>query len=182
MASGRLQNRPAGAAGERVDGLGEMSDGVVEGLAGVLLDAVAGGANVGFLAGLTEQQARDWWRTALGDPGLLTWVARDDDARVVGTVGLVPAAAVTGAHRAEVTKFLVRREARGQGYGRALMAALESTASSLGRRLLLLDTETGSPAERLYERWGWQPYGQVEGHSAAPDGRLTATTFLVKRL
>jgi GNAT superfamily N-acetyltransferase len=160
---------------------GDASPAVINGLAEVLLDAVAGGASVGFLASLTEQQARAWWRGALQDPGLLTWVARDGD-RIVGTVGLVASSYPTGAHRAEVTKFLVHRDARGRGQARALMDALERTAAATGRSLLLLDTETGSHAESVYRRWGWQSYGIVDDHAAAPDGHLTPTTFMSKRL
>lgn len=165
---------------ERI-GPGGPSPSVLDGLAELLLDAVADGASIGFLDSLTEQQARDWWRRALQDPGPLTWVARDRD-RIVGTVRLVPESYPNGAHRADVTKFLVRREARGRGYGHALMDAVESAAAAMGRHLLMLDTETGSPAEAMYERWGWQRYGIVDAHAATPDGKLAPTTFLFKRL
>jgi acetyltransferase len=160
---------------------GEASPAVQSGLADLLLDAVADGASIGFLASLTAQQARDWWNSALQAQGPLTWAAYDGD-RIVGTVRLIPVPYPNGAHRADVSKFLVRREARGHGHGRALMDALESTAVALGRRLLLLDTETGSHAESVYERWGWQRYGIVDGHAATPDGKLAPTTFMYKRL
>jgi hypothetical protein len=42
-------------------------------LAALLVDAVEGGASVGFLAGVTQDQANAFWRGALAHP---TWVAR----------------------------------------------------------------------------------------------------------
>ena len=49
------------------------------GLADVLVDCVDGGASVGFLAGLAQADAVEWWRSALATSPLRTWVARDDD-------------------------------------------------------------------------------------------------------
>jgi hypothetical protein len=48
----------------------------------------------------------------LQDPAPLTWVAADGD-RIVGTVRLIPVPYPNGAHRADVSKFLVRRETCG---------------------------------------------------------------------
>ncbi|MGH3858289.1 GNAT family N-acetyltransferase [Actinokineospora sp.] len=76
------------------------ADGLVDGLAQVLVDCVASGASVGFV----------------GTP------------RVVGTVRLALATQDNGPHRAEVVKLLVHRDARGKGCASALMAALEDTA------------------------------------------------------
>ncbi|MYS48922.1 GNAT family N-acetyltransferase, partial [Streptomyces sp. SID6013] len=36
--------------------------GLLDGLAGLLTDTVAGGASVGFLAPLGHEEAADWWR------------------------------------------------------------------------------------------------------------------------
>lgn len=76
----------------------------------------------------------------------------------------------------------MHRSARGQGVASALMARLEQEALAQGRWLLLLDTETGSAAQSLYERLGCQVVGVVEYHAVRPDGRLAPTTFLSKRL
>lgn len=152
-------------------------------LADVLVDVVAGGASVGFLLDLTAAQATAWWEAALDSPHTLTWVARlADDGPIVGVVQLKGSPYPNGRHRAEVVKLLVHRHARGRGVSSALMAALESQALQQGRWLLLLDTETGSLAETLYERWGWQRVGVVDEHAAVPDGELRATTFFSKRL
>nr|WP_245941662.1 GNAT family N-acetyltransferase [Vallicoccus soli] len=153
----------------------------LDGLAALLVDAVEGGASVGFLSGLDLEGARAFWRRALGG-GASTWVARDRDGAVVGCVQLHPSAMPNGAHRAEVAKLLVLRRARGAGVAGALMARLEQEARALGRTVLVLDTETGSPAEAVYARWGWQRVGTVDAYAADPYGTLRPTTILTKRL
>ena len=152
--------------------------GDVEDLAALLVDAVQGGASVGFLAGVTDDEAAAFWRSAIAHP---TWVARLDGA-LAGCVQLLPAGKPNAVHRAEVAKLLVHRTARGRGVATALMAHLEQQALADGRWLLLLDTETGSPAEALYVRLGWQRLGVLPDHAARPDGGLAPTTFLYKRL
>lgn len=48
--------------------------------------------------------------------------------------------------------------------------------------LLLLDTQTGSHADRVYRHVGWKRVGEVPGHAADPDGKLQATTIFFKQL
>lgn len=160
--------------------------GRVEALAGelgtLLVDSVAGGASVGFLDPLDPVDACRWWLGALPGPGTLTWVAREGDGRVIGVVRLTLVPFPNGAHRAEVGKLLVHSTARGRGVARMLMDALEAEARRRGRWLLVLDTQTGSHAEAMYERWGWQRLGVLADHAAIPDGRLAPTTFLSRRL
>ena len=99
------------------------------------------------------------------------------------SVGFLDGAAQPNArHRAEVAKLLVHRDARGLGCATALLTALEETAHTLGRHVLVLDTQTGSTAERLYRRRGWQLVGTVDNYAAMPDGRLAPTTFMTKHL
>ena len=148
------------------------------GLAALLVEAVDGGASVGFLAGVTPEQAVAFWRSALAAPTLVAEL----DGRVVGCVQLLPAKLPNGRHRAEVAKLLVHRSARGRGVATALMAHLEDQARAQGRWLLQLDTETGSPAQRLYERLGWQVLGVLPDHAVRPEGGLAPTTFLYRRL
>lgn len=151
------------------------------GLADLLVDAVDGGASVGFLAGLTTDEALAFWRGALDGP--LTWAARLEPAGpVVGVVQLHPAKLPNGRHRGEVAKLLVHRSARGRGVATALMAHLEQEALARGRWLLLLDTETGSAAQALYQRLGWEVVGVLDDHAVRPEGGLAPTTFLFKRL
>ncbi len=153
----------------------------VSGLAVLLLDAVAGGACLGFLAGVTLADAEAFWRESLR--GADTWVARaGQGAAVVGVVQLHRAKLPNGRHRAEIAKLIVHRSARQRGLALQLMRIAEQSASSQGRWLLQLDTETGSPAEQFYARSGWQVVGVIPEHAVRPDGVLAPTTFLYKRL
>ncbi|WP_432548110.1 GNAT family N-acetyltransferase [Kineococcus sp. SYSU DK004] len=156
-------------------------DDVLDGLADVLRDAVDDGASVGFPAVPDPAAARAWWAAWLAG-GAWTWVARDPGGRLVGTVSLVPAGARNGAHRAELSKLLVHRDARGRGVASALVAAAEAEAARAGRWLLVLDTETGSAAESVYPRWGWRRVGTVDAYALSPRGVLTGTTFFTKTL
>ena len=56
------------------------------------------------------------------------------------------------------------------------------TARDCGKTLLVLDTNTGSDAERLYARMGWVRVGTIPGYSVQPRGGLRATTLFYKTL
>ncbi|MFC5799921.1 GNAT family N-acetyltransferase [Streptomyces formicae] len=95
-------------------------DAVAPHLAELLVDAVDGGASVGFLAPLSSSAAEKWWRSqapALADGSRALWAARSA-GRITGTVGLGFASYANGRHRAEIVKLLVHRDARGRGLGR----------------------------------------------------------------
>ncbi len=85
-------------------------------------------------------------------------------------------------HRADVAKMQVHRRARRRGLGTALMQAAEATAREAGKTLLVLDTVTGSDAERLYEHLGWQRCGVIPGYALWPRGGLCSTTVLYRVL
>ncbi|MFB7945626.1 GNAT family N-acetyltransferase [Kitasatospora phosalacinea] len=163
----------------------EALDARRDALADLLLDAVAGGASVGFLAGTGHREAAAWWdglRPSLAAGTRLLWTAEDAAGRVLGTVSLVREEKPNGRHRAEVAKLLVHRDARGAGLGRLLLRHAEDAARRGGTTLLLLDTQTGSPAEHLYRTSGWTAFGTVPGHATTPDGTLADTTYYYKRL
>ena len=153
-------------------------------LADILVDCVEGGASVSFMAPLTRATADAFWRgvaegVAAGDRVLL--VAEDPaTGELVGTVQLVFAGPENQPHRADVAKMLVRRSARRRGVGGTLMRAVERAARAAGRTLLVLDTVTGSDADRLYRRLGWTAVGVVPGYALWPDGRPCDTTFFYK--
>jgi GNAT superfamily N-acetyltransferase len=156
----------------------------VPGLAQLLVDTVADGASLGFLDTLDVPAASTWWRDrgpAIADGSLAVWVARDAEA-VVGTVSLAVEAKPNGRHRAEVGKLIVHPDARGHGLGRDLLATAEKAAARTGATLLLLDTETDSPAERLYRVTGWTRYGIVPGYATDPGGTPRDCSFFYKRL
>jgi ribosomal protein S18 acetylase RimI-like enzyme len=156
----------------------------VEQLADLLVDTVAGGASVGFLAPLARADAVAWWQgraraVAAGESAV--WAAYDGE-RVVGTVSLVFPDKPNSRHRAELVKLMVHRDARGRGLGRRLLDTAEGAAAALGMTLLHLDTETGSPAERLYRGAGWTRAGTIPDYAADPSGVLRPTTLYYKHL
>ncbi|MEU9732919.1 GNAT family N-acetyltransferase [Streptomyces sp. NPDC048002] len=150
-----------------------------EALAGLLVDAVDGGASVGFLAPLDPSAARAWWQERAAGP-YAVWVALDG-ARVVGTVTLAFPDKPNSRHRAELVKLIVHRDARGRGLGRLLLDTAEEAAAAAHITLLHLDTETGSPAERLYRSAGWTRAGMIPDYAADPGGVLRGTTLYYKR-
>ncbi len=158
----------------------------LDGLVDLLLDVVeTGGASVGFLSPLSRERAARFWRGALeaGARGeRVVLVALDADARLVGTVQLVLDLPDNQPHRADVAKMQVHSRARQRGLGAALLAAIEEEARAAGRSVLVLDTVTGSPAERLYARHGWQRVGVIPDYAQWPDGRPCDSTFFYKRL
>ncbi|CAM4221284.1 GNAT family N-acetyltransferase [Nocardiopsis rhodophaea] len=153
-------------------------------LAAVLVDTVASGASVGFTGSIDLDEATAWWEGLapdVADGALAVWAARSGD-RVVGTVQLRQGRMPTHRHRAEVAKLMVERAARGIGVGRALLATAEAAAADAGSTLLVLDTETGSAAERLYAATGWTRVGTIPDFAADPAGVLRPTTYYYKSL
>ncbi|PRY32264.1 GNAT family N-acetyltransferase [Pseudosporangium ferrugineum] len=152
------------------------------GLADLLVDAVRGGASVGFLADLDRESAAAWWgqrAAAVADGSLAVWVAAGP-AGPAGTISLAFAGKPNARHRADVVKLAVRRDQRGRGLGRALLDVAERAAAAAGITLLLLDTETDSPAEHLYRSAGWRRYGIVPDYAAGPSGELRDCSFFYK--
>jgi GNAT superfamily N-acetyltransferase len=153
-------------------------------LADLLVDAVANGASVNFLAGFRHDEGVAFWRgqvPAIRDGGRALIVA-EAAGRIVGTVVVTHAPQPNAPHRAEIGKMLVHSSLRRRGLGARLLAAAEEYARRVGRTLLLLDTEAGSAGERLYRRCGWISFGVVPNHSYRTDGRLAPTTFFYKEL
>jgi len=70
---------------------------------------------------------------------------------------------------AELKRMMVRPEARGQGLGKALVAALELEAAWAGRPLLRLETGVRQrPAIALYERMGYRRCGPFAPYRPDP--------------
>ncbi|MFI8528760.1 GNAT family N-acetyltransferase [Streptomyces aquilus] len=156
----------------------------VEELADLLADTVDGGASIGFLAPLDRATAVAWWKeraAAVASGQLAVWIARADD-RTLGTVSLAFPDKPNSRHRAELVKLMVHRDARGRGLGRGLLTTAEQAAADAGITLLHLDTETDSPAERLYTSAGWTRVGVIPDYAADPGGVLRGTTLYYKKL
>ena len=161
-----------------------VDEAAIEGLAGVLLDCVEGGASVSFMAPLTRERAEAFWRrVAAGvhaDERAL--LVAEDGAGICGTVQLVLDLPENQPHRADLAKMLVHRRARRQGVGEALMRAAELAALDCGRTLLVLDTVTGGDAERLYARLGWTRVGEIPRYALFPRGGYCSTTYFYRDL
>jgi GNAT superfamily N-acetyltransferase len=153
-------------------------------LADVLMDCVAGGASVSFMADFTHKQAfAFFWKAAVSvADGETVLLAAMLDKRVVGTVQLGLDTPPNQPHRADVRKMLVHRDARGRGVGAALMARVEAEAAARGRTLLVLDTVPGEAGHRLYLRAGWRESGVIPGYALFPDGRPCDTCVMWKRV
>lgn len=155
-------------------------------LSGILIACVEGGASVSFLAPLSNHAAEAFWHgvadsVATGDRVLL--VAEDNRTGVIlGTVQVVIGQPPNQPHRADVAKMLVAPAARRCGIGGQLLEAAIDAARKAGKTLLVLDTATGSDAERLYERLGWIRVGVIPNYSLLPDGRPCGTTVFYKDL
>ena len=153
-------------------------------LAELLVDAVETGASVGFLPPLTAADAERWWGTLTDDvsAGRVLVLLLRVDGRALGTAQLRLAQLPNARHRAEVAKVLVHSSARHHGYGRMLMDAIEAAARNAGRHLLVLDTLSGTDAERLYARLGWTRVAEIPQYAEVPNGRFAATTIYYKDL
>ncbi|MEU6993980.1 GNAT family N-acetyltransferase [Streptomyces sp. NPDC046465] len=165
-------------------------------LADLLVDTVRGGNSLGFLADLDRATAAAWWHglgPAVGEGRLAVWVVRGegtdagrvtgtDAGRVTGTVGVAFVDKPNGRHRAEIVKLMVHPSARGQGLARALLTVAEEAAAQAGVTLLVLDTETGSPAETFYRKAGWTRSGTIPDYATDPAGTPRPTTLFHKRL
>jgi len=156
----------------------------LDGLAAVLVDCVAGGASVGYLAPFSHEQGRSVFEAYAVEieQGRRLLLAAFADGDLVGTVQVILALPPNQPHRAEIARLLVQRSARRRGIAQLLMERAEAEARAEGKTLLVLDTVTGDNAERLYERLGWTKVGVIPGYALYPDGRPCGTTVFWKAL
>jgi GNAT superfamily N-acetyltransferase len=161
-----------------------VGDDQIEGLTDLLIDCVDGGASVSFMHPLAPAKAQAFWRRVAADveAGQRALLVAQDESGIVGTVQLVLDQPENQAHRADLSKMLVHRRARRQGLGAALMGASEQMARDCGKTLLVLDTVTGSDAERLYARLAWVRVGTIPDYALLSHGGLWGTTLYYKRL
>ncbi len=133
---------------------------------------------------LPRERALAFWRgvgeSVAGDERLL--LVAEAEGRIVGTVQLLLDQPPNQPHRADVAKMLVHRRARRRGIGEALMGELDRLARACGKSLLVLDTVSGSAAERLYLKTGWTRVGEIPDYALMPDGTPCPTTYFYKRL
>lgn len=165
---------------------GEEAAGRISALSAVLIDCVEGGASVSFMLPLSEERANLFWQgiaegVAAGERLLIVAEERET-GEILGTVQVVLKQPENQPHRADIAKMLVCRKARKRGLGARLMRAAEAAAKEAGKTVLVLDTVTGSDAERLYARLGWERVGVIPNYALWPRGGLCATTVFHKQL
>jgi len=164
-----------------LDSIGERD---LAGLCDVLIDCVEGGASVNFMWPMTRAKAETYWRgvaDSLARNERAVVIAEDERGEILGTAQAVWAPQENQPHRADLSKMLVRRNARRHGVGALVLAAAEAAAREAGRTLLVLDTASAE-AERLYERGGWQRVGTVPRFALLPDGPYCSTVIFYKDL
>jgi ribosomal protein S18 acetylase RimI-like enzyme len=156
----------------------------LDALAGVLVDCVAGGASVSFMAPFTLEQGREAFASVAADveQGRRVLLAAFLEGDLVGTVQVLLSLPPNQPHRGEIAKLLVHPSARRRGLAEQLMARAEAEAQAEGKTLLVLDAVTGDDAERLYARLGWNKVGVIPGYALYPDGRPCDTTYFWKAL
>ena len=163
----------------------ELSD-LEPALANILWACVQGGASVSFVLPFSENDATRFWSDQV-----FPAVQRNDvilfaafvDGQLQGTAKLAISQPPNQLHRADVGKLLVHPEARRSGLGRGLMQAIEDVARQLGKTLLVLDTRSGDPSQRLYESLGFTVAGSIPGYCRNPQTETyEATTYLYKAL
>jgi GNAT superfamily N-acetyltransferase len=150
----------------------------------VLADCVNGGASVGFMQPYRLDDAEPYWRGVADsvEAGATLLLVAVIEGKVLGTVQIGTAQMPNQPHRGDLKKLLVHRSARGKGLARLLMEAAEREAAKRGKTLLVLDTATGSDAEAIYPRLGWERVGVIPDYAMWPEGGLCDTTIFYKRI
>lgn len=156
----------------------------IDQLSGLLGDAVMDGASVGYVLPVDDALLDEYWRSVAREllAGSICLLIIRRDGRIVGSAQLAFCAKPNGRHRAEVQKVLVHSGYRRRGLGLALMIALEQRAREHGRSLLVLDTESDSGGQRLYETMGYLKAGSIPGFCSGTISGWAATTCMYKHL
>jgi ribosomal protein S18 acetylase RimI-like enzyme len=142
-------------------------------LVALLIACVQGGASIGFLASLGDDEAEAYWAKVfrgLEAGERLVLVARHGDT-IVGSAQLALESRPNGRHRAEVQKVMVLPTHRRKGIATRLMAEIETAARARGVRLLFLDTsDSHAGARELYDALGYAYVGGIPGYALNPAG------------
>lgn len=167
-----------------IDEITLINDHDMTGLGSLLRDSVESGASVGFVLPLSTTEVNDYWRGVAADlaSGERKLLVLRDRENIIGTAQLALATKPNALHRAEVQKVLVHSQYRRRGFGRVLMEAAENLARKLGRDLLVLDTETFSGGQCLYEAMGYETAGHIPNYALGDKGKRLSTTIMYKEL
>ena len=151
----------------------------IDALTGLIVDAVTGGASIGFMPPLIEDEAREYWSgvvDAIRD-GSRVVLAATEAGVIQGSVQLGLEKRANGQHRCEAMKLFVHTRARRRGIAKQLMAEAEATAKKLGCTMMMMDTRKGGEADLMCQSLGYESYGEVPGYARSGDGELHTTVF-----
>lgn len=164
--------------------LTSLSTDDLDGLAALLTDAVVNGASVGYVLPVDSELINAYWRGVAVEisAGALALFAVKRDECIIASAQLAFCGKPNGRHRAEVQKVLVHSSARRMGLGGALMRAAEQHARDCARSLLVLDTETHSAGQKLYEAFDFQAAGVIPKFAIGNAGGFVPTTYMYKIL
>jgi ribosomal protein S18 acetylase RimI-like enzyme len=139
---------------------------------------------LGFLAPISDEDARNYWHRLQNElrSGTRILVVATDEGRVVGSGQLAWSTVPNGHHRAEIQKLFVDSAIRGRGIGRRLMDELHAAARRLGRPLVVLQTRMGLPAVKFYRELGYIEAGVIPGYSIDANGRRYDTVTFYQQL
>ena len=162
----------------------EIRTKALQALCELVIDAVSGGASVGWVAVPSALEASTYWDSVADQvhSGGVVMLIAQDGSQVIGTVQLHLSGRPNGTHRAEVARLLVHSRARRRGVGAALMAAIEAEALQHGVSLLVLDTRTGDPSQHLYEKIGYTIAGIIPHYARGTTGALEPTSIMYKEI
>lgn len=144
----------------------------------LLIDVVNDGASIGFLPGLSEEEAAAYWESVCSENTLLILAKQDD--QIAGTIQLHLTTKPNGLHRVEIAKLMVSPSFRRKGIARLLMEHAENTAQDLGKTLIVLDTREGDPSNLLYRSLGYIEVGKIPMFAKSDDGKFDATVIYYK--
>jgi len=121
---------------------------------------VASGDTYAFDPQTSREDALSYWFR----PGTHTYVAENDEGRVVGTYVLRPNQPALGSHVANAG-FMVSPMARGSGVGRQMAEHCMAEARRLGFRAMQFNfvVSTNEPAVRLWQHLGFEIIGTLPG-------------------
>ncbi|GAP82900.1 putative acetyltransferase [Rosellinia necatrix] len=143
-----------------------------------------------FLPPLDSGRLLGFWRETLAAATAGTrLVAVQLDEPATGANGGLRAVAVlrlpsadTAAHQGRLETLMVSPKARRRGAATALVRLLEAEAAGKGRRLILLNTAAGGPAETVCAKLGYTEYGRVPRCSISPSGAMVDDVFFYKEI
>ncbi len=150
----------------------------------LLLDSIQQGASVGWTNPASLDNIQAYWKTIAQDllRGSRSVLVVREGGAIVASLQLEYASKPNSVHRAEVQKVLVHSSQRRRGLGRLLMQRAEEIARSRGRSLLVLDTESASAGQWLYESMGYVAAGEIPKFAIGTNGGWTPTTYMYKLL